>query len=683
MGLLAPWVLGALAAAALPLIAHLARAQPREGRGFPSLMFLKRVPFPSRARRRLRDRPLLVLRLLALLVLVLAFAGPYALYEGAVDPRRTRDTVVLLDVSYSMDVPGLFEAARERAAASVDAAARAGRVAVVAFDSAPRVLSGLTEGAAAARAAVSAARPDAGATNLARALEAGERLLALGEAVERRLVLVTDLQAAGVVRELRLREDIDLDVEAVGLPRPGNLALTAAWIEAAGGPDPGRTVLRARVENTGGKPAASDLRVVVDGLPADRVALSLAPGEARELPLPLYPADDRPTRVELSLSGSGVAADDRLFRVIAPRRPIAALLVQEPSSPTPHLAAALALARDPAVRLRTLAPDATQATDVGAADVLILDGTGPTSPAAIAAVRARVEAGGGVLAFAGEGELRLPQGLLPAPAEVVAPGPGGAPFGRLAPGHPLAGAAVDAFSDGAALTAVTAWRYRRVTPAAGDEVLARFAGGAPGLIARTAGSGRALLLATSPAPGWSTLALEPVFVPLLHESLAWLAGRPVPPPALSPGGALDPAAYAAAVAGGEALDAALREGVALLLRAPDGSERRLAPGASVAPRAPGFHELRVGDALPLPVAVSVDTRESRFDALDPEAFRAGLRRTPAPVLEGRTVVAAAEPDLALAWGLLALAAALLSLESMLAGRLTRRRARAAGQEAHA
>jgi hypothetical protein len=66
VGLLAPWVLAALAAAALPLIAHLARAQPREGRGFPSLMFLKRVPFPSRARRHVRDRGLLALRLLAL-----------------------------------------------------------------------------------------------------------------------------------------------------------------------------------------------------------------------------------------------------------------------------------------------------------------------------------------------------------------------------------------------------------------------------------------------------------------------------------------------------------------------------------------------------------------------------------------------------------------------------------------
>jgi hypothetical protein len=592
--------------------------------------------------------------------------------------------VVLLDVSYSMALPGLFDAARERAVAAVDAAALEGRVAVVAFDATPRILSGLAEGPVAARAALRSVTPDTGATDLGRALEAGERLLAASSAAERHLVLVSDLQASGIVREPRLREDISLEIEAVGVPRPGNLALTAAWVEASDTAGSGRTVLRARVENTGGEPAAGTLSVTVDGLPGDRHPLSLAPGEARELPLPLYPAGDRPTRVALALSGSGLAADDALYRVLAPRRPIDVLLVQEPSSSTPHLAAALALAREPAVRLRTRAPAAVDAADVGAAEVVILDGAGPPSAAVAAALRARVDAGGGLLALAGDGDLRLPEGLLPPPGAVVVPGARGAPFGRLAPGHPLAGAAAgDTAATGSTLPAVTAWRYRRLTPAPGDEVLARFATGDAALIARAGGAGRALLLATSPAPGWSTLALEPVFVPLLHESLAWLARRPEPPLAVTPGSALDPAAYAAVVAGGEALVDALARGGGLRLRRVDGGEQPLAAGEPATPRTPGFHELHADDAAPLPVAVSVDTRESRLDPLAREAFLEVLRRTPAPPPGTRDVVAAEGPDRDMAWVVLVLAAALLLLESVLAGRLTRQRARAAVQEANA
>ena len=46
IGFAAPWVLAIASAALLPIIAHLARHEDRAGSGFPSLMFLSRVPFP-------------------------------------------------------------------------------------------------------------------------------------------------------------------------------------------------------------------------------------------------------------------------------------------------------------------------------------------------------------------------------------------------------------------------------------------------------------------------------------------------------------------------------------------------------------------------------------------------------------------------------------------------------------
>src|SRR5512142_3051297 len=104
MAFLAPALLVALSALAIPVIIHLVQRERRRVIPFPSLMFLKRIPYQSVRRRRIRDLPLLLLRLAALLLVVLAFARPYfargALASAAASGGR--EVVVLLDRSASM-----------------------------------------------------------------------------------------------------------------------------------------------------------------------------------------------------------------------------------------------------------------------------------------------------------------------------------------------------------------------------------------------------------------------------------------------------------------------------------------------------------------------------------------------------------------------------------------------------
>jgi hypothetical protein len=76
MGFLTPWFLGGLALLAVPLLIHLTRRDRATPVPFPSLMFVRRVPQPTTARRRLRDLPLLLMRALALALLAAAFARP-------------------------------------------------------------------------------------------------------------------------------------------------------------------------------------------------------------------------------------------------------------------------------------------------------------------------------------------------------------------------------------------------------------------------------------------------------------------------------------------------------------------------------------------------------------------------------------------------------------------------------
>src|SRR5687768_5263063 len=74
---LAPLFLLGLLAVAVPVIVHLVNRERQNAIAFPSLMFLRRVPFRSVRRQRIRHWSLFALRCLALALLALAFARPF------------------------------------------------------------------------------------------------------------------------------------------------------------------------------------------------------------------------------------------------------------------------------------------------------------------------------------------------------------------------------------------------------------------------------------------------------------------------------------------------------------------------------------------------------------------------------------------------------------------------------
>jgi len=63
MSFLTPLFLVALAGLAVPVIIHLIQRERKNVVQFPSLMFLQRIPYQSVQRRRIRNWPLLLLRL--------------------------------------------------------------------------------------------------------------------------------------------------------------------------------------------------------------------------------------------------------------------------------------------------------------------------------------------------------------------------------------------------------------------------------------------------------------------------------------------------------------------------------------------------------------------------------------------------------------------------------------------
>ncbi len=77
MSFLTPLFLIGLAGLAIPVLIHLIQRERKNVVQFPSLMFLNRIPYQSVQRRRIRHWLLLLMRLGALALIVLAFARPF------------------------------------------------------------------------------------------------------------------------------------------------------------------------------------------------------------------------------------------------------------------------------------------------------------------------------------------------------------------------------------------------------------------------------------------------------------------------------------------------------------------------------------------------------------------------------------------------------------------------------
>ena len=104
MSFLAPLFFAALAGLAIPVLLHLTQREKKQIVHFPSLMFVRRIPYQSVRRRKIHNWLLLFVRLAVLALLVLAFARPFISQVDAVVPsgEGARELVVLLDTSYSM-----------------------------------------------------------------------------------------------------------------------------------------------------------------------------------------------------------------------------------------------------------------------------------------------------------------------------------------------------------------------------------------------------------------------------------------------------------------------------------------------------------------------------------------------------------------------------------------------------
>lgn len=183
--------LGALAVAA-PLWLHLRRKRETHLQKFSALRFLDDQPTPRRSPWRLRNLALLVMRLLALLLLLAAFAWPYLRGASTVAIRESR--VYILDNTLSRQANDGFLNDRERVLQELSHAGADLQVAVIELTSAPRVVMGFSDDRPSARERLHALQPSFQRGSYLAAFRQANALLENSLGNKKRIVFLGDNQ---------------------------------------------------------------------------------------------------------------------------------------------------------------------------------------------------------------------------------------------------------------------------------------------------------------------------------------------------------------------------------------------------------------------------------------------------------------------------------------------------------
>ncbi len=660
MTLLHPWAIwiGAFAAAG-PVVVHLL-TRPRPVRmPLSTLRFVREAVQQRRARHRLRDLIVLLLRTLAVLLLAWAVARPQWGEKPLISDRQAGDAmrVVILDLSQSM-------AATHR---GIEAVERARTTAAGYLRYRPGLRANLILAAAAARPVFEepSTNFDALRDELARcqalpqrldvnrALAAAAEMLAPASEDDGRageLVIVSDFQRANWAKA-----DFSL------LPAETKIQLEST---AAATASPNLAILRAEGRAQSARGGSVQLKVEVGNYtPTPRkVTVEVAIGESTWRLEATCPARQSTTLTEeIQLRGQGwqsgqarlvdvedsLAADNvRPLVVEIPPKPVYALITRQPAHLRPSSSHFLECALVPdgllkekaSARVDRIDPSDLDASALAPANLIVLDHPGKLDGEAIKLLAALLRRGRPILYVAGElidatnlkllseaagSGLQMPVEFLPPPA------------GQIRRDLFLASVArenrvFDVFGD--SLGAITGrLRFagglssRRLEGGLEDDVLATYSDGSACVVLTSSDAGS--LAVVNADLRASNLAKTPAFVPLLSELVAGMLDRNRGSRAALCGEQL--VAYLPSEAG-PATGLQIVAPQAATAETPDGRFGQLADeSVGVAwhwpqPSRPGVYRVLRDDRTVFAMAVNVPAEESQLDGLPPEVLTGRL-----------------------------------------------------------
>lgn len=567
-----PWMLLGVAGAAIPIVIHLINRRKAPIRRFAAIDFVLLTNKRLMRRMKLRHWLVLAVRVLLIAAIPLALARPYSVPDEALAgvDGTPESTVVVIDDSLSMGArvgdETLLERAIDRADELLQRLGRESNVAVVMASAPPRALLPELSGDRERLRELLAEAREAGATervtDAAGALRMAEALLTTSALPERRILVLTDLQASSwgeLTRPWALETPPAVEILDVGAADGGG----GAWDRVNAGIT---DVVVERALDVSPKHARVSVEVAAFGAPFDGVvtvrvagrtmkaSLRVPAGEREKAPFLLKLDSAEAMGGEASLPGDALPGDDVRRFTVDFLQSVSVLIVDGAPRSIPYkdevyfIERALRAAAEDQARLSfvTMRTDEVTPQQLSQVDVVVLANVLELRPDATAALRQAVRGGAGLLITAGDNATttwneRLGE-LLPLAVRDVKPvvkrGEAGADVKALAVDtvdleHP----AMRAFRNlpGASLYSARFYTYLLLDGAGDARVIARYTNGAPLLVEQTVGAGRTMLLTTTIDRDWSDLAIRSSFLPLVQQLVLHLAGRldrPMRPAAL-------------------------------------------------------------------------------------------------------------------------------------------------------
>lgn len=673
MSFLAPLFFLALAGLAVPVLLHLTQREKKQIVHFPSLMFVRRIPYQSVRRRKIQHWLLLMVRLAALALIIAAFARPLIRRSdvAVAAGQGAREVVILLDTSYSMGFGDRADRARAAANDAIAGLSASDRGSVVLFASGAEISLRSTSERDRLTAAISAAKPGAAATRYAPALKVAGSILAESTLPRRDVVLISDFQRNG----WRGEEGARLPPGATMTPVPvqsaadrSNLSVTGVSLARSTFANQERVGVTAGITNRTERPVSGGVIMLeVGGLKVATKPLEVEPGGSASVTFDPVTVSARNLRGTVRIADDALAADNAFNFVVSPSEPVRVLIVGRGGAGL-YLTRALSIGESPRFESVTTLPDALADADLRRSRVVVLNDV--AVPTALARRLARyVEQGGGLLVAAGpRASWPADVDVLPASLAIPVDRSRGDParIGALEFGHPV----FEPFRAPRSgdFSTVRVYGYRNAVPVAGAQVIARFDGGSPAVTERRVGSGRVLLWASTLDLSWTDLPTRPVFLPFVHRAARHLAAYTEPQLWLTVGQVLD----------ASSTGPRNRLTTSRVVLTPSGKRVPLEDeGSDVVELAEqGFYEVRGDDSDVAVFASNVDPAEADLAPMDPKEIVAAAVAPPGGPDGGRSASVPLTPEAQennqrLWWYLLCGGILLLGLDTLISNRLAR------------
>lgn len=676
MAFLAPLFFVGLAALAVPVLIHLIQREKKQIQHFPSLMFIRRVPYKSVQRRRIHNWLLLCVRLAALLLIVLAFARPFfpTANAAAVPGTGARELVVMLDQSYSMAYGDRWDRARQAARDALNQLGPSDRGSVVLFSSNAEIAVRSTSEKNRLIGAVPDRAPSPGATRYAPALKVAGSILAESQLPRKEAVLISDFQRGGWRGEEGSRLPLGTTltpVEVGGEVNQPNVAVTTVSMARSAFQNQERVTVTAAVVNRASQPVSGGtLALEVDGRAVQSERLDVPANGSSSITFQPLTVTGRNMRGTVRVGNDALPADNAFHFVLSPAVPVRVIVVSSTTGANLYLSRALAVGDAPKFEVDLRQADNISDTDLQRAAVVLLNDV--QVPAALGRRLARFVTEGGGLFVATGARATWPSDVDLLPATLGGPSDrtrDAARVGALEFGHPVF--EVFRAPRSGDFSSARFYGYRTVTAAKDVQVLARFDAGAPAVLERRTGNGRVLLWASTLDLSWTDLPIKAVFLPFVHRSMVHLANYREPAPWLHVGQVLDPEAVRAPQA--DELIAITPAGQRVQVGDEGGEVLELAEQ--------GFYEVRReagrgGDADMAVVAANVDPAESDLTAMDPKEIVASSVGTGSADGSGDAAGVPLSPEAQersqrLWWYVLLAGILLLGVDTLLSNRLSK------------